>query len=220
MIDLDLFRLPRFTVGAQCSFIMWAAMAIGAIALPFYLQLDFGVSPLVSGLLMVASPLATAVVAPISGRLSDRYPIGFVATLGLVIFAFSFAFYAYAVLHPNIALILIAGLANGVGFGIFLAPNNYEIMGSGPLEKVGSASTLFAAFRVSGQTLGATLVAIVLASFAPALGAPASPGALHAGIITAFLLAAALGIAGTAVSAQRVFRAGFSPLPLDVSSRA
>jgi DHA2 family multidrug resistance protein-like MFS transporter len=209
MISLDLFRLPRFSVAAQASFTGWSAWSIGVIALPFFLQLDFGMSPLHAGLLMTSWPIANAAIAPITGRWSDRYAVGWIATGGLVIFTFALLLFAFAVTHPSIALLLIAGIIAGIGWGIFQTPNNREIMASGPPEKGGSVAAIFASLRVAGQTLGASLAAIVFASFAPSATAHVAPEALHTAVLAALGLACALSLVATFVSAQRAFRDGF-----------
>jgi DHA2 family multidrug resistance protein-like MFS transporter len=208
MISLDLFRLPRFSVAAQASFSGWSAWSIGVIALPFFLQLDFGMSPLQSGLLMTSWPIANAIVAPITGRFADRYAVGLIATAGLVIFTGALGLYAYAVIHPSIALLLVAGVLSGAGWGIFQTPNNREIMGSGPPEKGGSVAAIFASLRVAGQTFGASLAAIVFASFAPTT-AHFAPEKMHTAVLAALALACALSLAATFVSAQRAYRDGF-----------
>jgi len=210
LIALDLFHLPRFSVAGQASFAGWAAWSIGVITLPFFLQLDYGMSPLQSGLLMTSWPIATAVVAPLSGHFADRYAVGMVATIGLAIFTVALLMYAYAALHPSIALIVGSGIVGGAGFGIFQTPNNREIMGSGAPEKGGSVAAIFAALRVGGQTFGATLVAIAFARFASPLGAHLSAASLHAAVIAALGVGVALSLVATFVSAQRAYRDGFA----------
>jgi MFS transporter, DHA2 family, multidrug resistance protein len=210
MIALDLFHLPRFAVAGQASFTGWAAWSIGVITLPFFLQLDYGMSPLQSGLLMTSWPIATACVAPLSGRFADRYAVGLVATIGLVVFTFALLMYAYAALHPSIALLVGAGIVGGAGFGVFQSPNNRELMGSGPPEKGGSVAAIFASLRVGGQTFGATVVAIAFALFAPAIGAHVAPEAFHTAVLVALFAGVALSLIATAVSAQRAYRDGFA----------
>jgi DHA2 family multidrug resistance protein-like MFS transporter len=209
MIALDLFRLPRFSVAAQAGFAGWSAWSIGVIAMPFFLQLDFGMSPLQSGLIMTSWPIATAIVAPIAGRFSDRYAVGMIATLGLTIFTTSLLLFAWAVLHPSIALLVACGAVAGAGWGIFQTPNNRELMGSGPPEKGGSVAAIFASLRVGGQTFGAALAAIAFASFAPSATAHVSIEALHAAVLAALGVACILSLIATFVSAQRAFRDGF-----------
>lgn len=210
MISLDLFRLPRFSVAAQASFSGWSAWSIGVIALPFFLQVDFGMSPLHSGLIMTAWPIANALVAPVTGHWADRYAVGWIATGGLVVFTCALLLFAYAVVHPSIVLLVVAGLIAGAGWGIFQTPNNREIMGSGPPEKGGSVAAIFASLRVGGQTFGASVVAIVFASFAPSASARVASPALHAALLGALAVACGFSILATFVSAQRAFRDGFA----------
>jgi hypothetical protein len=82
-------------------------------------------------------------------------------------------------------------------------------MGSGPPEKSGSTAAIFASLRVAGQTFGASLAAIVFASFAPSASAHVSHEALHAAVSAALGLACALSLLAMFVSAQRAFRDGF-----------
>lgn len=208
MISLDLFRIPRFSVAAQAGFGGWSAWSIGVIALPFFLQIDLGMTPLQSGLLMTAWPIANAVVAPISGHFADRYAVGVIATAGLAVFTFALALYALAVIHPSIGLLLVAGVLAGAGWGIFQTPNNREIMGSGPPEKGGSTAAIFASLRVAGQTFGASVAAIVFAALAPA-GAPLAQAAIHNAVLGALATAVVLSLAALGLSAQRAVRDGF-----------
>jgi len=201
MISLDLFRIPRFSVAAQASFSGWSAWSIGIVALPFFLQIDAGMTPLQSGLLMTSWPIANAIVAPITGRFSDRYAIGIIATAGLVVFTCALALYVYAVIHPGIAVLLAAGVLAGAGWGIFQTPNNREIMGSGPPEKGGSVAAIFASLRVAGQTFGASLAALMFASFAPAI---------HNAVLAALATAVLLTLVALVISAQRAYRDGFA----------
>ena len=210
MISLDLFRLPRFSVAAQAGFCGWSAWSIGIISLPFFLQLDLGMTPLQSGLLMTVWPIANAAVAPLSGRFADRYAVGLIATAGLVIFTFALGLYAYAVLHPSTALLLAAGALSGAGWGIFQTPNNREIMGSGPPEKGGSVAAIFASLRVAGQTFGASLAAIAFAAFVPVASAGIAPEAIHNAVLAALAVAGVLSVVALSVSAQRAYRDGFA----------
>ena len=208
MISLDLFRIPRFSVAAQAGFGGWSAWSIGVIALPFFLQIDLGMTPLQSGLLMTAWPLANAIVAPLSGHFADRYAVGLIATGGLAVFSVALALYAFAVVHPSVVLLLLAGLLAGAGWGIFQTPNNREIMGSGPPEKGGSVAAIFASLRVAGQTFGASVAAIVFATFAPA-GVQLAPPAIHNAVLGALATAVVFSLLALGLSAQRAIRDGF-----------
>ena len=49
----------------------------------------------------------------------------------------------------------------GIGFGLFQTPNNSTIMASAPVNRSGGASGMIGTARLLGQTLGATLVALL-----------------------------------------------------------
>ena len=180
MIALDLFRIAPFSMAAATSFSSFTAQGIAFIALPFFFQEALGRTPLESGLLLTSWPLAVAVVAPIAGRLSDRFSVGILATAGLAVFTAGLALYAMLPPHPSTAEIVLHGIICGLGYGFFQSPNNRELIGSAPRSKSASAAGLLATFRLGGQTLGASLVGIVFGSFGASLAAGAQTHGLVA----------------------------------------
>ena len=49
----------------------------------------------------------------------------------------------------------------GLGFGLFQSPNNRAILSAAPRERSGGASGMLGTARLTGQTLGAALVALI-----------------------------------------------------------
>ena len=190
LLPVDLLRIPMFalSVGASsCSFI---AQTLGFIALPFHLE-ALGYSAVDTGLLMTPMPIATAVLAAFSGKLSDRYPAGLLGLVGLILFALGLA--ALALLTTETATFDIAwrmALA-GAGFGLYQSPNNRTIQAAAPRSRSGGASGMQAMARLLGQTVGAGLTALVFAS------------AMN-GAAGALWLAVAFSILGALVSAVRL----------------
>jgi DHA2 family multidrug resistance protein-like MFS transporter len=175
MIALDLFRLPSFSFATATSFTTFVAQGLAYIALPFFFQVALGRTPLESGLLLTSWPLSVAVVAPIAGRLSDRFRVGIIATAGLAVLTLGLALYAALPPNPSAAEIVLHGMICGFGFGFFQSPNNRELMGSAPREKSPSAAGLLASVRVGGQTVGAALVAIVFGVFGASVAGGSAP---------------------------------------------
>jgi DHA2 family multidrug resistance protein-like MFS transporter len=175
MIALDLFRIAAFSAASATSFATFAAQGLAFVALPFFFQEALGRTPLESGLLLTSWPLAMAVVAPLAGRLSDRVPVGILATAGLAVFAAGLALYATLPPNPTGAEIVVRGIVCGLGFGFFQSPNNRQLIGSAPRDKSTSAAGLLASMRVGGQTIGAALVAIVFGAFGASAAGSAAP---------------------------------------------
>ena len=87
LLPVDLLRIPTFAMAAMsscCAFVGWT---LAYVSLPFYFQRVLGKSEVATGLLMTPWPLTIMLVAPFSGRLSDKYPVGVLSSLGLAIFA-------------------------------------------------------------------------------------------------------------------------------------
>jgi DHA2 family multidrug resistance protein-like MFS transporter len=205
MIDLDLFTIAAFASAGATSFATFTAQGLAFIALPFFFQETLGQTPLQSGLLLTSWPLAVAVVAPLAGRLSERVPVGILATAGLAVFTTGLALYATLPADPTTADIVLRGIVCGLGFGFFQSPNNRELIGSAPREKSTSASGLLAAMRVSGQTLGAALVAIVFGAVGASMAAGATAGDVVAHAAPAVLwLACGCAAAATLASGVRL----------------
>jgi len=100
------------------------------------------------------------VMAPIAGRLSDRYPAGILGTIGLVLLGTGMALLATLPANPHVADIVWRMALCGCGFGFFQAPNMKTLMSSAPADRSGGASGIVATARLVGQTSGAALAAL------------------------------------------------------------
>lgn len=109
---------------------------------------------------MTPWPLVVAVMAPIAGRLSDRYPAGILGGLGLALLGLGMALLAMLPANPTIADIVWRMAICGCGFGFFQVPNMKALMSSAPVDRSGSASGIVATARLTGQTSGAALAAL------------------------------------------------------------
>ena len=179
LIAIDLFANPTFSLASITSTATYVAQGLAYVSLPYFFQTALGKSPFESGLLLSSWPLAVVVVAPIAGRLSDRYPAGILSTIGLAILALGLGLYATLPAHPSTVEILFHGMICGIGFGFFHSPNNRELVGSAPRNKTGSAAGILACARLTGQTVGAAAVAIVFG----AVTATVTAGSTHAAAI-------------------------------------
>jgi MFS transporter, DHA2 family, multidrug resistance protein len=187
LLPLDLLRIPIFALSICTSVASFCAQMLAFVALPFYLETRFGYSAVQMGLLMTPWPIAIAFTAPLAARLVERYPAGLLGGIGLLLFAAGLGALALLPDHPSITGVVWRMALTGAGFGLFQTPNNRTMIAAAPRERSGGASGLLGTARLSGQTLGAALVALYLARY-PADGTQISL-AIGAGIA---VLAAAL----------------------------
>jgi DHA2 family multidrug resistance protein-like MFS transporter len=159
LLPVDLLRRPLFALSALTAVCTFAAQALAFVALPFYFEGALGRSPVETGFLMTPWPVLVGVMAPIAGRLCDRYSPGLLGGIGLAILSAGFVSLLLLPAGPDALAIGWRMALCGVGFGFFQAPNIKAIMGSAPPGRAGGASGIVATARLTGQATGAALVA-------------------------------------------------------------
>jgi DHA2 family multidrug resistance protein-like MFS transporter len=161
MLPVDLFRRPVFALSVATATCVHAAAMITLISLPFYFQYVEGMSPIEIGLLITPWPAVLVIIAPIAGRLSDRYPAGLLGGLGLAVMTCGLLLVLFMPEHANRWNIAWRMAVCGTGFGFFQSPNNRLLIGSAPPDRVGAGSGMVSTARLAGQTVGSALVAVV-----------------------------------------------------------
>lgn len=164
LLRLELFREPRFALGIQAQGLTFIAQGLVFVALSFYYQKELGYSPLQTAWLFTPWPLIIMLTAPLAGRLADRVNPALLASTGLGLLMSGLA--ALALLGPEASLAdsLWRMALCGLGFGLFQAPNNRELMSSIPRERSANASGVMSTTRTLGQSLGVAVVGLVLAT--------------------------------------------------------
>jgi DHA2 family multidrug resistance protein-like MFS transporter len=192
LLPVDLLRIPIFTMSLCTSMCSFAAQMLAFVSLPFFLQNTLSLNAVETGLLLTPWPLATMVMAPIAGRLVERYHAGILGGIGLVVF--SAGLYSLALLpdHPSHLNIIWRMIVCGAGFGLFQSPNNHTIVSSAPRSRSGGASGMLGTARLLGQSTGAAMVALMFNLF--------SAHGTHASLV----LAGSLALAGAIVSVMRM----------------
>jgi DHA2 family multidrug resistance protein-like MFS transporter len=178
MLPIDLFRRALFALSAATAVCSFAVQGLAFVSLPFYFEDILHRSQVETGFFLTPWPLVVAVMAPIGGHLSDRYPAGLLCGVGLVLLGIGMALLALLPADPSVANIVWRMVVCGIGFGFFQTPNLRAIMASAPSHRSGSASGIVATARLIGQTTGAALAALCFtlagregATLALALGA-------------------------------------------------
>ncbi|GAB7550044.1 MFS transporter [Cupriavidus sp. 8B] len=198
LVPVDLFASRAFTLAVGTSFCSFMAQMLAFVALPFYLEYQLGRSLHETGLLITPWPLMVAIMAPISGRLSDRYPASILAGIGLALLGSGLI--GLATLGPEASSFAVCWRMAmcGLGFGLFQSPNNRAMIGATPPVRSGGASGAQATTRLLGQTTGTAVVALLFSVDSSAAAR------------LALFVAAGIAIVGAVVSFSRL-RSGSGP---------
>lgn len=163
LLPVDLLRIPVFAFSMLTSVSAFAAQTLAFISLPFLMLDAWHLSPLHAGLVITAWPCGVVAVAPIAGRLIGRFHGGLLGGIGLIVLCTGLALLAGMAQQPTTADVAWRLLLCGLGFGLFQSPNNHTIVTSAPLRRAGAASGMLGTARLTGQSFGAVLLAIIFA---------------------------------------------------------
>jgi MFS family permease len=161
MFQLRLFRIRAFTAGNLASLLSGLGRGGLMFILIIWLQgiwlpqrgYSFASTPLWAGIYMVPLTIGFLVAGPISGALSDRFGARTFATGGMLVAAASFVWLTLLPVnfsYPEFALVL---LLNGIGMGLFAAPNRAAIMNSLPPNQRGVGAGMSTTFQNSAMVL-------------------------------------------------------------------
>jgi len=157
--------LPTLTLGNIARGFSFITMSVSNLLMPFFLQLGMGLDPLRTGILVAPTSVAMALLAPLTGWMSEKFAPERLCALGLTVNGAALIFLSF--LGPGSSPIeVVFGLAlMGVGMGIFQTPNNNLLMSSVPRHRLGVGSSVLSIVRSLGYSLGATLAAAIVGHF-------------------------------------------------------
>ncbi|WP_296901538.1 MFS transporter [Megasphaera sp.] len=161
LLPLYLFRNLTFSMSNLAALIQYSSTYAVSFLLSLYFQLILGLSPALSGAILLVQPIIMAFLSPKAGDLSDKYGPRGIASLGLLLTAMGLTAFA---LFPHVP---IGGAAVflifiGLGAALFGAPNNSAIMGSVKKMHHGIASSILALSRNLGQALSMAVVTFIM----------------------------------------------------------
>lgn len=160
MFPLDLLKRPMFALSALTAFCSFATQGLAFVSLPFFFESTLGRDPVQTGFLMTPWSVVVAMIAPVAGRLSDRYAPGLLGGIGLAMLCVGMISLATMPADASVISIGARMILCGLGFGFFQAPNQKALMTSAPKERSSGASGTIATARLIGQATGAALVAL------------------------------------------------------------
>jgi MFS family permease len=114
---------------------------------------SFESTPLWAGIYMLPMTAGFLIAGPLAGSLADRMGARPYTVSGMLLMAASFVALVLIPVDFNYWLFALLVFLNGLGGGIFTAPNTAAIMSSVPAEERGAASGVRATFFNAGSSL-------------------------------------------------------------------
>ena len=168
LFDFSLFKIRHFASGIIAIFLNALARGAFTLVMAFYLQGPWmGLSPLNAGIYLIPVSLASAICAPLSGLLYDKYKLRILIHVGLLISAVGFLILtrinsSISLYESILPLVLV-----GAGMGIFASPNRATIMSSVPSYRRGVAAGISTMLVMTGSAFSIGLVFAIFTQYLP-----------------------------------------------------
>jgi EmrB/QacA subfamily drug resistance transporter len=168
ILDFDFFRDRTFSFSIIAAFLQFLAVFSVNFLLIFYLEGVTGLSALESSYLIIPFALASAILGPVGGILSDRFGFKKISITGLSLTILALVLFSRLTVSTTLLEIGLIETISGVGLAFFWPSNTAAIMSSTPPAKYGVGSGTMNTFRNTGMVLSFALSLTAATSVIPA----------------------------------------------------
>jgi EmrB/QacA subfamily drug resistance transporter len=201
MMDLSLFKNPTFT-GANLAMLLVALSMFGVFFfVSLYMQNILGFSAVQAGAAFLPMTLLVMIVAPIAGKLSDRFGSRWLITTGLTLLSIQLFYYSTLGTDANFWNLLPGMITGGFGMSMAMTPTAAAVIRAVPTAKAGVGSATLNSMRQVGGALGIALLGAIMGHVT---GGLRTPEAFVDGFSTALRVSGLIAVAGAVVAAALV----------------
>jgi hypothetical protein len=216
MLELSLFRNPRFTAASASVAISFFALSGFIFLVTQYFQFLKGYGPLSTGVRLLPVASSVAIASTIGARLAVRVGTKLIVAGGLFLMAAFYLWVTTAAAGTGYLTIAAQMVVLGTGMGLTSAPATEAIMGVVPEAKAGVGSAVNDATRLLGGTLGVAVIGSVYAS----LYASRLTGTLASGVPASLVHAAHASVGSALAAAGKLLQTGHPALAAAVHDAA
>src|SRR6516164_260547 len=162
IVDLRAFTNRNFAVGCVLQFCIGIGLYGLTYVYPRYLAEVRGYSALMIGQTMFVSGITMFLMAPIVGRLLQRYDLRYIIAFGLIVFGLGSFQMTWITRDYDFFELLSPQILRGIGMMCAMVPTNNIALGTLPPDRVKNASGLFNLMRNLGGALGLAIINQVL----------------------------------------------------------
>ena len=163
VFDIKFFKNRQFLSANFASLCAYLATFAVTTILNYHLQYIKGFDSQFAGIILLGAPLCQVILAPIAGRLSDKYVPQILAAIGMGLGTISLVLFSFLGEGTSLEFLIGAMIVYGIGFGLFSPPNTNVIMSSVPPKDTSVASAAVSTMRTVGQAMSLGILTLVFA---------------------------------------------------------
>ena len=164
MLDISVFRNPRFTAASLTITFVFFALLGSLFLMTQYWQLVHGYTPLRAGIRLLPHAATMMIVAPLSARAVERVGTKRVVVFGLGLM--TTGIFLLSTIAPDTPYLIVISyfVVMASGMGMTMAPATESVMGSLPREQAGVGSAINDTTRQVGGALGVAIIGSIVSS--------------------------------------------------------
>jgi MFS transporter, DHA2 family, multidrug resistance protein len=164
LIDLRLLKNHNFGIANLIVIIFSIGMFGSTFLMPIYLQNSLGYTALQAGSVFLPVGIIQGIIAPISGRISDKTNPKLPILIGVLLMSFSFFLNSKLSYMTELHTIMVSLYIRGLGMGLMFTALSTISLLEIPREKMAQASGITNSIRQLGGSLGVAILATLLTS--------------------------------------------------------
>jgi EmrB/QacA subfamily drug resistance transporter len=204
MVEFRFFADRNFVGAVVVALIITFAMMGVFFFLALYMQDILRYTPLEAGVRFLPSTLMIVGVAPVAGRLADRFGPRWLIVAGLAILTLSLWSFTGIAVDSTYLDLLPGFMLLGIGIALTMSPMTSAAMNAVAVEKAGIASGVLSMFRMVGGSLGVAVTGAIFQASAGHSFEGANPQDFVDGLSDAMLVSAAVTLIGAIVAATAI----------------
>ena len=158
--DLTIFKNFKYVLGNFSAFVMYFMTYIASYILNYYLQNVLGYDARLTGLFLLATPIAVVFVSSFAGKLSDKIDERIISSIALIFILVDVLLLFFMDVVP-IYMLLAACILQGIGHGLFSSPNNRFVLTQVREKDLINASAILSTSKDVGKSVSLALFTII-----------------------------------------------------------
>lgn len=148
--DLKLLKDIKYVIGNYAAFATYFTTTVAITALSFHLQIIMDLEEYIAGLVLIIAAILMIGVSGLAGRLSGKYDPGVISGIAAILMFISMVMFVFMD-QLDFNLILVACAFQGLGNGLFSAPNSKYVLTLVDKDDLPDASAMLSTSKEFGK---------------------------------------------------------------------
>ena len=163
MLNLRFFKNSTFSWSTSTRFLGFAGGSATFFLMPVFVQSFMGYDQRSAGMIMFVGAVGMGLASQFSGRLSDKYGFRLFTIIGMGTMVVTNIVFSMFVSDTPLWIVMPALFLNGLGMGMWMAPNMSATLSTVGKGDLGSMSAFLNLVRNVGSVLGQAMAIAIIA---------------------------------------------------------